>query len=95
MIENGIYTLFTLIESRFCGKGTQEVEAMKESQKAAVKATTAANTQAKIDLVKHISVVVASAANQGNTSIKGIRDNRRREQRKTHIDYVKEGAANE
>ena len=95
LIENGIYTLFTLIESRFCGKGTQEVEVMKESQKAAVKATTAANTQAKIDLVKHISVVVASAANQGNTSIKGIRDNRRREQRKTHIDYVKEGAANE
>ena len=95
LIENGIYTPFTLIESRFCGKGTQEVEAIKESQKATVKAATAANTQAKIDLVKHIGIVAASAANQGNTSIKGIRDNRRREQRKTHIDYVKEGAANE
>lgn len=95
LIENGVYTPFTLIESRFYGKGTQEVEAIKESQKAAVKAATADQTQAKIDLVKHIGIVAASAAKQGNTSIKGIRDNRRRKQRKTHIDYVKEGAANE
>lgn len=95
LLEKGVYTPFTLIESRFCGKGTQEVEAIKETQKTAVKAATADQTQAKIDLVKHIGIVAASAANQGNTSIKGIRDNRRREQQKTHIDYVKESAANE
>lgn len=95
LLEKGIYTPFTLIESRFCGKGTQEVKTIKETQKAAVKVATADNMQAKIDLAKHIGIVAASAANQGNTSIKGIRDNRRREQRKTHIDYVKEGAANE
>ena len=95
LLEKGVYTPFTLIESRFCGRGTQEVEAIKETQKAAVKAATADNIQAKIDLVKHIGIVAASAANQGNTSIKGIRDNRRREQQKTHIDYVKESAANE
>ena len=63
--------------------------------KAAVKAATADNIQAKIDLVKHIGIVAASAINQGNTSIKGIRDNRRREQQRNHIDYVKESAANE
>jgi len=95
LLEKGVYTPFTLIEGRFCGRGTQEVEAIKETQKAAVKAATADNIQAKIDLVKHIGIVAASAANQGNTSIKGIRDNRRREQQKTHIDYVKESAANE
>lgn len=74
---------------------TEEVEAIKETQKAAVKAATADNVQAKIDLVKHISIVAASATNQGNTSIKGIWDKRRREQQKTHIDYIKESAVNE
>ncbi len=93
LIEKGVYTPFMLIESRFKGKGIQEVETIKDSQKTAVKAATADNMQAKIDLVKHISIVAASAANQGNTSIKGIRDNRKREQRKTHIDYIKDGAA--
>lgn len=95
LIENGIYTPFTLIESRFCGKGIQEVKAIKENLKAVVKAATADNMQAKIDLITHIGIVAASAANQGNTNIQGIRDNRRREQQKSHIDYVKEGAANE
>lgn len=94
-IENGIYTPFSLIECRFCGKGTQEVETIKETQKTALKATAADNMQAKIDLVRHIGIVAASATSQGNTSIKGIRKNRRREQQKTHIDYVKESAVNE
>lgn len=95
LLEKGVYTPFVLIENRFCGKGTQEVETIKETQKAAVKAAATDNMQAKIDLVNHIGIVAASAANQGNTSIKGIRDNRRREQQKSHIDYVKESAANE
>lgn len=95
LIENGIYTPFTLIESRFCGKGISEVEAIKARQKTAVQSVTTDNLQVKIDLVNHIGIIAASAGNQGNTGIKGIRDNRRREQRKTHIDYVKGGAVNE
>lgn len=95
LVEDGSYSPFTLIERRFNGKGTQDVETIIEAQKAAVKAATNANVQAKIDLAKHITVVAESAANQGNTQIKGIRDNRKREQRRTHIDYVKAGADNE
>lgn len=95
LIENGIYTPFTLIESRFCGKGISEVEAIKARQKTAVQAVTTDNLQAKIDLVNHIGIIAASTGNQGNTGIKGIRENRKREKRKTHIDYVKEGSANE
>lgn len=95
LIEKGVYVPFTLIESRFYSMGIEEVEGIQASQKAAVKAAIADNMQAKIDLVRHIGIVAASATNQGNTSIKGIRDNRRREQQKTHIDYVKESAANE
>lgn len=95
LLEEGVYTPFTLIESRFCGMEMREVESIKESQKAAVRAATADNMQAKIDLVEHIGVVADSATNQGNTSIKGIRDNRKREQRKAHIDYVKGGTEND
>ena len=94
MIEDGAYIPFTLIESRFTGKGIQEVEAIKAGQKAAVKAATADNTQARIDLARHIGIIAASAGNQGDTSIQGIRDNRRREQRKTHIDFIREGVGN-
>ncbi len=95
LYENGVYSPFTLIESRFNGKGITEVETLKASQKAATKAVAADNTQAKIDLANHIGIIAASAGNHGNTGIKGIRDNRKREQRKTHIDYVKGGAVNE
>lgn len=90
LIEKDVYTPFTLIESRFCGKGIQEVEAVKERQKAAVKAATADNIQAKIDLAKHIGTIAAASVNQGGANIKGVRDNRTKEQRKAHIDYVKE-----
>lgn len=72
-----------------------EVEAIKARQKTAVQAVTTDNLQAKIDLVNHIGIIAASTGNQGNTGIKGIRENRRKEQQKTHIDYVKESAANE
>lgn len=95
LIEKGIYTPFTLIESRFHGKGTQEVEAIKDGQKAAVKAAETDNAQAKIDLARHIGIIAAAAAKQSRTSIQDIRDNRRREQRKAHVDFVKESAASE
>lgn len=95
LVEDGSYSPFTLIERRFDGKGTQDVELIREAQKNAVKAATKANMQAKIDLAKHIGVIAETTSSQGNTQIKGVRDNRKREQRKTHIDYVKAGAGNE
>lgn len=95
LIENGVYSPFTLIESSFNGKDISEAEALRESRKAAAKAAAKDSMQAKIDLANHIGIIAASAVNKGNTGIKGIRDNRRREQRKTHIDYIKGGAANE
>lgn len=95
LFENGVYTPFELIESRFDGKSILNVERMKSQNRIIVKDAAADNMQAKIDLLKHISIVADTATNQGNTSIKGIRDNRKREQIKTHIDYIKDGAANE
>lgn len=93
LLENGVYTPFVLIESRFNKKSISEVEEIKHGQKAATKAVAADNLQAKIDLVNHISVIADSAVNHGQTNIKGIRENRKREQSRTHIDYIKGGAA--
>lgn len=94
-IEKGEYIPFVLIESRFMGKGAQEVEAIKDGQKAAVKAAETDHTQARVDLARHIGIIAAAATKQGRTSIQDIRDNRRREQRKAHIDFIKEGTAGE
>ena len=93
LLEKGEYIPFTLIESRFTGKDIQEVATIKAEQKAAVKFAAADNIQARIDLARHIGVI-AAAAKQGHTSIQDIRDNRRREQRKAHIDFVRDGVGN-
>ena len=95
LIENGVFSAFTLIESRFDGKGVEDVASIKEAQKAAVKAATAVNLQAKINLAKHIDVVAETASTQGKAQVKDIRSNRKREQRESHINYVKAGADNE
>ena len=95
LIENGAYIEFTLIESRFNGKDSCGVTTMKESQKAVVKAESAANIQAKINLAQHLSVIAGAVASNGNAQIKGIRDNRKREQNKSHTDYVKVGVSYE
>lgn len=94
-IENGAYIPFTLIENCFYGKTVTDVGMIKEQRKNAVKSLAEENMQAKIDLVRHIDAIASSAINNGNTGIKGIRDNRAREQRKKHIDYVKECMINE
>ena len=73
----------------------EDVASIKEAQKAVVKAATAVNLQAKINLAKHIDVVAETASTQGKAQVKDIRSNRKREQRESHINYVKAGADNE
>ena len=94
LIENGEYVSFDLIESRFTGKSIVEVADAKDRQKAIIGKNKSATLQAKIDLTKHIEVISNNAV-KGKSDIKGIRENRKREQIKTHIDYTKEGSVNE
>lgn len=94
LIENGEYVPFELIESRFTGKSMVEVANAKDRQKAIVAKSKPETLQARIDLTKHIEVISNNAV-KGKSDIKGIRENRKREQIKTHIDYTKEGAVNE
>jgi hypothetical protein len=63
---------------------------MQKGRKQTVNAATADNLQAQIDLAEHIQVI-ANKSKQTDVDIKGIRSTRKREQARTHIDFVKEG----
>ena len=87
LIEKGKYTEFTLIERRFQGLDMDEVEALKDRQRRLVRESERENTQAKIDLANHISVIAAGTRYGADTDIKDIRENRQRERRKLRTDF--------
>ena len=62
---------------------------MQKAKKQTVSAAAAENLQAQIDLAEHIQVI-ASRGKQTDVGIKNIRNTRKREQARTHIDFVKE-----
>lgn len=90
ILDNGQYVPFTLIESRFSGKSLAAVQTMQKARKQTVNAAAADNLQAQIDLAEHIQVIAAKGK-QTDVGIKNIRSTRKREQTRTHIDFVKEG----
>ena len=95
LIENCSYTRFDLIENRFAGKRLTVVQAMQTAQKAIIKDSVQENLQAKIDLADHICTIASTAGSTGKTQIKSVRENRKREQRRSHVDYAKVGGAND
>ena len=90
LLDNGQYVPFTLIESRFSGKSLAAVHTMQKAKKQTVNAAAAENLQAQINLAEHIQVI-ASQGKRTDVGIKNIRSTRKREQARTHIDFVKEG----
>ena len=90
LLDDGQYVPFTLIESRFNGKTLAAVQTMQKAKKQTVHAAAAENLQAQIDLAEHIQVIAAKGK-QTDVGIKNIRSTRKREQARTHIDFVKEG----
>lgn len=95
VIEDGVYIEFTLIESRYKGKSLENVKNMQSCQKAIIKETVSENLQAQIYLAEHINIIAQSICGHNNLQIKDIRDTRKREQSKTHKDYLKEGGIND
>ena len=89
LLDDGQYIPFVLIESRFNGKSLAAVQMMQKAKKQTVSAAAAENLQAQIDLAEHIQVI-ASRGKQTDVGIKNIRNTRKREQARTHIDFVKE-----
>ena len=101
VIENGIYTKFMLIESRFKGKDLVEIQELQSDQRAITKNEMRNNLQAQIDLAQHIEAIANSANSSGthkdvhmkNIRMKNIRSTRKKEQMKNHQDYMREGAS--
>ena len=89
LIDNGSYIRFNLIESRYKGKELSDVEIMQKGQKELVKAATADNIQAQINLAQSIEIIAASVNNPDKVNVKSIRNTRQREQTKNHIDYIR------
>ena len=95
LLGDGRYAPFDLIESRFSGKSFMQAEALKAECNELVKSASASNQQAKIDLARHIQSIAGKTSRIRDTKIKDIRKTRQREQRKCHVDFMKEGAINE
>jgi len=91
LLENGIYTKFTIIESRFEGKDLIAVHELQIAQRSITKGAKQDNLQAQIHLARHIEIIAESISSSADVSIKNIRDNRKREQHKRHRNYM-EGA---
>lgn len=93
MIEDGKYLRFDLIELRFRGCSFDVVEELKERQRNLGKNRKEAQLQAEIDLARSIEGIANHSQHIENISIKDIRENRRIEQQKKHIDYVRKVGA--
>ncbi len=90
VLEDGTYTEFTIIESRFEGKDLTAVQELQESQRTIARGAVRDNLQAQINLAQHIEAIAGSSVGRGDVHMKNIRSTRRREQSKHHLDYMKE-----
>ena len=95
VLEDGTYTEFTVIESRFEGKDLTAVQELQTSQRDIAKGAARDNLQAQINLAQHIEAIVGSGTGRGDVHMKNIRSTRRQEQTKNHRDYMKEGMSHE
>lgn len=89
LLGNGIYTKFTIIESRFEGKDLTAVQVLQTARRSITKGANQDNLQAQINLARHIETIEGNVEDSIDVSIKNIRDNRKREQSKHHRDYMK------
>jgi hypothetical protein len=90
LFENGIYTEFALIESRFQNKSLSEVETLQKGQNLLIKASEKDNLQAQIRLAHHIGAIADCTDHSRDVRLKEIRSTRTREQNKQHHDYMRE-----
>ena len=89
LLKNGIYARFTIIESRFEGKDLTTVQSLQTAQRDIAKGGNRDNLQAQINLARHIEAIAGSVRSSADVSVKNIQENRKREQRKHHKNYMK------
>lgn len=95
LIEDGKYVRFDLVESRYAGKDLLEVQSMKSEQRMLERDSITANIQAQIDLASHIEAITNGANRHYDTNTSGIRSTRKKEQNRTHINFMEGSVKNE
>lgn len=93
VIENGNFVEFELIESQYKDNTLEEIEKMREKQNEIIKEAQGENLQAKIYLAGYIETIARNSERMGDVNIKGIRNNRKQERNKTHVDYLRKDVA--
>lgn len=88
LIDNGEYVKFELIESRYEHMNVANVASINDVKKEVIKQAENENKQAKINLLKTIEVITAGSVPK-SVPIKKIRENRTKEETRTHIDFTK------
>lgn len=88
LLENASFVKFDLIESRFKGSSLEEVENIKNTKKQMINDRKKDNLQAKINLAERIQAIAENSSSNENNSLKGIRDNRKKELNKLHKNFM-------
>ena len=94
VIENDNFVQFELIESQYKESTLEEIDKMRDRQNELVRKAQEENLQAKIYLAGYIETIARNSERIADTSIKGIRNNRKKERNKAHIDYVRKEVVN-
>jgi len=95
ILENGSYIRFELIDSRFRDKPLDAVMGIKKKQRQIVGIANKDRVQAEIELATHIEVIFRNITKNNKVNIKSIRETRRKELDKLHLDHVKEAGIDE
>lgn len=89
--KNGRYVKFDLIDSRYSGLDLESVETIKTSTCQLIKSQNEENLQAKVALAQNIEAILSTGLNPVDKGLHNMRQNRRKEQQRTHIDFLKDG----
>ncbi len=90
LYEEGKYTRFELIESRYQGKDLEAVFSMKERQKKLIDKEQHSSIQSEIELASHIQTIRNNAVTGNSPDVVGIRETREDERKMKHINHAKE-----
>ena len=89
LLENGQYTEFVLIESRYQDKTLEQVKDLQKEKQRIVRSEAQEALQAKIDLARHIEAIAGVQRSGEQATLKDIRRNRKKERRDNHNDFRK------
>lgn len=89
VLDNGNFVEFKLIETQFKDNTLEEIHTIRGKQNEIIKEAREENLQAKIHLAGHIETIAKNSERMCDVNIKGIRNNKRKERNKIHIDYMR------